>query len=249
MFGFGRGKGYEPRDYRAVPEFSAYPEFSGVRVPRSEWKARVEHLNATKSQPYHWHRRYCKIQNQKSTPYCWMYGTVACMLNRYAMQGVGYVDLSPFAIAYRGKNGAMRGGYGVEACRYIQEWGVPTKEYFPEHKKDMSLWNSPEVKNSASKHKLVEFQELGRNDFEGVVSALIGPDPCPVTLALSWWGHLVAGLGVAFRGDEVGLIFANSWGDRYKEGGLDGGYGILWGHKAVPFEAVAVRHVRAREEV
>ncbi len=239
-------RGYIERDYVAVPEFSAFNEFSGDRLPRSQWKERVEHLDAIKGQPYHWHKKYCKIKNQRSTNYCWCYGTVAALETSLATSGIGGIELNAHATAYRGKRGVNRGGYGVEACRYIQDFGVPEESVLSEFTKTRN-W-SEDVQKNAALHGLADFRELGRSDFEGVVSALIGPDPSPVTLAFSWWRHLVCGLGVAINGSDVGLIIANSHGTRYKAGGLSGGYGIIWGSRAVPFESVVVQFPRARWE-
>ena len=242
-----QGRGYVERDYKSVPEFSAFEEFGGNRLPRNEWKERIDYLNEQQAQPYHWHKRYVKIRSQSRYPYCWMWGTCCALETAFAMQGVGSPHLNAHAAAYRGKRGAMRGGFGVEACRYIQSFGVPQESVLKGYVKQRS-W-SKEVQENADKHKLVDFQELGKNDFDGVVSALIGENPQPVTLALSWWRHLVAGIGVAHKGRDFGIIIANSHGTRYSAGGLKGGYGILWGKKAVPFESVAVRHAKARSEV
>jgi len=243
------GKGYILRDYKSVPEFSAYPEYSGRRHDRSQWKQLIDMHNANQSMPVHWHKKYCKIKSQKRTNYCWMFGTVACVENRLAHQGISGVDLCAFATAYRGKQGRNRGGYGVEACRYIDQFGIPDCKVYPNFSKDMSLWKRPEVIASSSANKIVSFNELGRNDFEGAVSALIDDvDPRPVTLALSWWRHLVCGLGVAYNGRDYGIIIANSHGTQYSAGGEKNGYGILWGRKAVPFESVAVGTVLARKE-
>ena len=92
-------------------------------------------------------------------------------------------------------------------------------------------------------------EEAPRNSFSTVVSALLCPvDPCPATLAFSWWRHLVAGLRVVYRGSgrsvEFGLEFVNSWGTKWG----DGGYGTVWNQKAVPFESVIVRAVKAVKE-
>lgn len=247
MLSLFKGRGYIPRDYKSVPEFSAYPELGVTRLPRSQWKERVEYLNEIQGMPYHWHKQYAKIRSQSRYSYCWMYGTVCAVETSYAMQGVGSPHLNAHAAAYRGKRGANRGGFGVEACRYIQASGIPQESVLAGYVKQRS-W-SPEVQANADLHKLVDFHEIGSNDFEGCVSALIGENPQPITLALRWWRHLVCGLGVAIKGNDVGLIIANSHGTRYSAGGKSGGYGILWGRKAVSFESVAVRHVKARSEV
>tara|TARA_R100000406_G_scaffold32567_1_gene21313 strand:+ start:3166 stop:3903 length:738 start_codon:yes stop_codon:yes gene_type:complete len=241
------GKGYIERSYTDVPEFSAYPEFSGARVPRSQWRERIKYLNHLKIQPYHWHKHEQPVMNQKAWPYCWAYGTVGAVKTAYTIQGVGHVDLNAFALAYKIKGGRRQGGFAVEACKGVEKFGIPTHKYLPEFTKTNN-W-SDKVKREASRHKLVEFEELGRRDFDGVVSALIGERPSPVTLAFSWWKHLVLGLGVTMnRSGNVGLIIANSWGTGWSGGGLKGGYGIIWGDKAVPFESVAIRAVKSREE-
>lgn len=243
----GDGKGYELRDYESHKEFSFYREFSGDRVPMYEWKDRIDYMNQMQSQPVHWHKRYCSIMSQKSTNYCWCYSVVAGLKNAYARQGVGDVDLNAYATAYRGKNGANRGGFIGEACKYIQEHGVPEQSVLAEFKKTRR-WTDEQQQN-ADKHKMAEFEELGRNDIEGVVSALIGKQPCAVAIALSWWRHAVLAVGcVLDRSRQLGLIIANSWSTRYAAGGESGGYGIIWGKRAVPYEAVAIRHVTARNE-
>ena len=240
-------KGYIERSYTDVPEFSAYPEFSGSRVPRSQWRDRIAYLNDLQIQPYHWHKHEQDIMNQKSWPYCWAYGTVGAIKTAYSIQGAGHIDLNAFALAYKIKNGARRGGFAVEACKGVQRFGLPTHKQIAEFTQT-SHWDE-KTEFAASKHKLVEFEELGRRDFDGVVSALIGERPSPLTLAFSWWKHLVLGLGVVMdKSGSVGLIIANSWGSRWSGGGMKGGYGIIWGEKAVPYESVAVRAVKAREE-
>ena len=124
---------------------------------------------------------------------------------------------------------------------------MPEKSALGEFKKTRR-WTAEQQKN-ADKHKMAEFEELGKNDIEGVVSALIGKQPCAVAIALSWWRHAVLAVGcVLDRSRQLGLIIANSWSTRYAAGGESGGYGIIWGKRAVPYEAVAIRHVTARKE-
>jgi len=145
------------------------------------------------------------------------------------------------ATAYLGKRGRMKGGFGVEACGYIQEYGIVEEEYLPEFTKTFR-W-SDDAKENARKHKLVDFEELPKNSMESVVDAILC-ERCPVTVAFSWWRHLVCCVGVVVKGDDFGLICVNSWGSNWG----DNGYTTLWGKKAVPYESVAVRQVRSREE-
>lgn len=241
----GRGRGYILRDYQSVPEFSAYPEFSGDRLPRSQWKERIDYLNSIGSQPIHFHKRFCKIKNQRSSSLCWCYGVVSAVENAYAIAGVGSIDLNAYAVGYRGNGTDRRGGYGVQSCELIQRFGIPETSEIKEFTKTRE-W-SKQVQENADKHKLVSFREIGSNDLDSVVSALL-VSQCAVSVAFDWWRHLCVALGVAYRGGEWGLIVANSWGTNWSLGGESGGYGIIWGKKAIPFEAVAVKYVKARDE-
>jgi len=246
----GRFKGYEARDYEAYPSFSGYPEWSSGYLSRSEWKDRIDYLNSIKGQPIHWHKKRCKIKNQKSTNYCWAFGTVSAVETAYAMSGIAGLELNAHAVAYRGKRGRNRGGFGLECCKLIQEAGIPETKDLPEFTRALS-WSS-ELQKEASKHRLHEFEELPREDsFEAVVSALIGNKPSPTTVAFSWWRHLVVALGVAVtKKNQFGLIVANSWGTNWSLGGETGGYGIIWDKegKADPFEAIAIKGVKAVRE-
>lgn len=246
----GRHRGYIERDWSEYPEFCSYPEFSAGYIPRSEWVDRIEHLNQIKAQPVHWHKAKCQIKQQARTNYCWAYGTVSGIETAYAMSGVSDIELNAHAVAYRGKRGANKGGFGLEACHYIQDAGIPETKVLAEFTRQ-TKW-SDEVATNAQQHKLYEFEELPRDDaFEAVVSALIGKSPCCATVAFSWWRHLCLAVGVAVRKrSQFGLIVANSWGKNWSAGGEVGGYGIIWDEKgkADPFEAIAIRGVKARKE-
>lgn len=246
----GRFRGYEKRDYKAFPSFCEYPEWSSGYLPRSEWKERIDYLNSIKSQPVHWHKKRCKIKNQLASNYCWAFGTVSAVETAYAMSGIEGLELNAHAVAYRGKKGRNRGGFGLECCKLIQEAGIPETRHLPEFTKALT-WNS-EIKKEAAKHRLYEFEELPReNSFEAVVSALIGKKPSPTTVAFSWWRHLVVALGViATKRNHYGLIIANSWGTNWSLGGETSGYGIIWDrqNRADPFEAIAIKSVKAIKE-
>lgn len=244
--------GYEPRDYEQFPEGFAYSMYSGEIYPRSDWKELIELQKSNETRPLDVHK-YNKVPvlNQGRYGYCWMYGCVNAVLNRYAAQGIDPVpDLNAHATAAMRKRYQNRGGFGVEAAEAIQKYGIPEYSVWPEFSNNRSLENDPDVRASCDKHKLVTFEELPREDiFDIVVSSIISPtDPSPCTLAYSHWRHLVCGLEVRYRGSgrsvEWGLGFVNSWGSKWG----DGGFGVLWGSKAVPFESVSVRSVKAVKE-
>ena len=235
------GKGYVLRDYKEHKEFGRYQPFES-EIPKSEWKDRIDFLNATKSQPIHFHKRYCKVKNQRSTSLCWAYGTVSAVENAYARAGISGVELNAHALGYRIKGTDRRGGFALECCQGIEDYGIPEISVLPEFTK-LRRWNST-VQESADKHKIVEFREIGKNNFEGCVSAII-KEQCAVTLAFDYWRHLVLGVGctVNSKGD-IGIIIANSWGTSYG----DKGYSVVYGRKAVAYEAIAVKYIKSRKE-
>lgn len=239
-----QAKGYEERDYAESPEFGELAEYSGRKWARDEWKDRIDEQNEERISAYHWHKAYVPIKSQGSWGYCWAYGTVCAVETAYAMQGVDTGSLNAHALAYRGKSGRNRGGYGLEACRYITEFGIPSERVLA-GKVRTTRW-SDDVQRNADQHKLVNFEEVGKDNFDGVINSLLNGHP--TTLALRWWRHLVCGVGVAYKGNDFGIIIANSHGTRYSAGGMKDGYGVLWGRKAVPFEAVSVRSVKVRSE-
>jgi C1A family cysteine protease len=236
-----RGKGLALRDYSEHPEFSGYSQFTD-RIPRNEWVSRVEYLNETNSQPYHWHKAYCPIKNQGSTSLCWMFGLVSGVENRLAAAGTP-VELNPYATAYKARGTDRKGGFGLEAAKIVNEIGCPSTKTSPGFKKTQR-WDKETTKD-ANRHKIAEFHELGKDDLDGAISALLSGYPC--TLAISSWRHLVLGVGVV-RGRDWGVIFANSWGKRFAKGGMRDGYGVLWGKNAVPYESIVIKHAKARSE-
>lgn len=236
------GKGLVLRDYKDHPEFSGYAQYES-RYPRSEWASRVEHLNEHQSQPVHWHKKFCKIPNQRSTSLCWMYNLVQGLENRLAASGTP-VELNPYATAYKYRGTDRRGGFGLEAAKVVNDIGCPEKRLIHEFKKTRR-WTH-DIAANAKRHSIAEFYEVGKNDFDGAVSAMLDGHPC--TFALDWWRHLVLGVAVVRGRRDWGILFANSWGTRYSRGGAGEGYGILWGKEAVPYEAIVVKHATARSE-
>tara|TARA_Y100000361_G_scaffold36089_1_gene30569 strand:- start:26990 stop:27742 length:753 start_codon:yes stop_codon:yes gene_type:complete len=243
-------KGYVPRDWQSYPEFCSHSQYSGKIYPRKDWVELIELQRKNLTAPVHVHQ-YNKVPvlNQGRYGYCWMYGTVACILNRYAAQGIDPVpNLNAHATAAMGKRYRNQGGFGIEATKYIQKYGIPEFDVWPQFSNDRSLEKDPKVIESCKQHKLVDFEEMPRNSFDSVMSCLICPvDPSPCTLAFDWWRHLVAGMYATYRGSgnniEWGIGFVNSW----KNWG-DNGFGVVWNKKAVAFESVAVRSVKAVRE-
>lgn len=216
----------------------------GPRYDRKDWPELMALQEKERTSPLHIHQDYkVPVLSQKSTNYCWMFGTVAGVMNRYAMMDGVAPLLSPAGPACQGKNYRNEGGWGEEAIGYINQFGIPTQDVWPNCSFNEDLHTRPSVRNSANKHGVVQFEMLGRYDFDGTMSALLCPyNSSPVTLGLSWWGHLVLGLQAIRYAGEWGIAFVNSWDYDWGEGG----YGVLLGEKADPTEAVVIKSIKPR---
>lgn len=241
----GFSTGYEDRPYDTQPEGFFAPVFNSPIIPRSQWDDHIKRQEAEQSSPDHWRLKGgVPILDQNGFGYCWMYGIVGAIMVGYAQTGGFVPHLSAMGPAAQGKNWRNQGGYGGEAIRYIERFGIPELSVWPEHKNDRSLPNKPEVKASAERHKVVEFLELPRNNFDALASVLLDPiNPRPVSLALNWWGHLIyATKLVKIAAGRYGVLGINSW----KESWGNRGTTILAENKATAFEQIAIKRVKVR---
>jgi hypothetical protein len=217
--------------------------FSYPDVPRSQWADRIKQADENKTTPDDWRvAGGVPILDQNGFGLCWCYGTVGAMMTCYAMTGQPAPHLSAAGPAFQGKQWRDQGGWGEEALRYIEQFGVPELSVWPEHSRDRSLPQRPEVQASAAKHKVTQSLELPRNSFAALISVLTDPKHArPVTLGLDWWGHLVYAVrAVALPGGGFGAKIANSW----KVSWGNQGCSVLVESKAKAQEQIAVQRCR-----
>lgn len=240
----GRAFGMVDRDYSRVPFGSASrPMFSYPEVPRSQWADRIKQADENKTAPDDWRiAGGVPILDQNGYGLCWCYGAVGAMMTCYAMTGQPAPHLSAAGPAFQGKNWRDQGGWGEEALRYIEQFGVPELSVWPEHSRDRSLPQRPEVQASAAKHKVTQSLELPRNSFAALISVLTDPKHArPVTLGLNWWGHLVYAVrAVALPGGGFGVKIVNSW----KVSWGNKGTGVLVESKATAQEQIAIQRCK-----
>lgn len=241
--------GYVARDYRAHPFGSVADAFRGEIIPRSKWDDLIKRQEDDQTSPWHtFQGNGAPILDQNGFGYCWMYGTVACLMNRYQAQGIELEGggLSAVYPASLGKNFANQGGWAGEALGYLRRFGVPTLDVHPEHSQDRRYFNDPKVKASAARHGYADYLELPSNNFDAMVSVLLDPkNPAPVTMGLPWWGHLVAGFRVVkVDARTYGVQGPNSW---TKEWG-DKGTFVLAESRATAYESIAIKRVIPRSQ-
>lgn len=248
-----RQKGYVPRDYSQIPygAYGATPFGDNELVPRDEWYERCQELERTKTRLSDWAKRAgFKIKNQNGIPYCWIFGVVAgCEIKRLAQGASEHIKLSPASTGCRITGYRSRGGWGDEACKGIEKWGLVPESMWPQAAINRR-YSTDEAWEEADRYLLTDWSELPPRNLDSQVSCLLKSNaPCPS--GYNHWSHLICNLDlVAFDKPNntsdremlrcFGIRHANSWSTNYG----DGGYGILRGSKMVADGHVAIRSMR-----
>lgn len=237
--------GYASRNYGVFNYGFSAPKYTGKVIPRSEWDSHIKRQEEEKSSPDHWHiAGNVPILDQNGLGYCWIYGTVGAIMTAYAQTGMDAPHLSATGPGAQGKNWRNQGGWAGEAIGYIHKYGIPTLDVWPEHSMDRSLPGRHEVQLSAKMHNVVDFEELPRNSFDHLASALLDPqNPRPVTLGLNWWGHLIFATKLVKIGPgRYGVLIVNSWKESWERNGK----AVLTESKATAHEQIVVKRVQLR---
>lgn len=223
------GTGFIDRDFEEEPFGSVVPEYSGETYPRDIWRDLISEQDKRNCSPFHAFRSAsCPIFSQAKTKYCWCFGLVQGVA--VALAQSGYDESPPLHLsasypAQLYKNYRNVGGWAMQAVKAVQQHGIPTVQAFPEALISRSQSQRQSVKKSAQKYGIAQYEEIPSRDFSAAFSSLIAPDCSPVTLGLSWWGHLVLGIkGVYEKGKGYGILIVNSWGKSWSGDGMQ----VLW---------------------
>jgi hypothetical protein len=240
----GYSFGMTPRDYAAAPFGSASRPLYQYQYEsdRNKLRDRIKRADENKATPDDWRiAGEVPILNQGQWGYCWMFGVVGAMMTAYAMTGVKSPHLNAFPTAYRGKQGRNQGGWGEEALRYINQFGVVENSLWPGNEAKMSNWDRQEVKENAKLHMVTQSLELPQKDLYAILSVLTDPVwPRPVSVGFDWWGHLVyATRAMALDGGKFGLMIPNSWGGDWGNQGC----AIIDEPKSRASEQIAIQRV------
>ncbi|HEX5446793.1 MAG TPA: C1 family peptidase [Pirellulales bacterium] len=228
------GRGYIARDRKRIPQasmpFSA--KFNLPLIPRSEWDARIEEMEKTKTRLSDISdAQGIKSLNQQQTNYCWCNAVVGCVQLIRAKAGEPYVLLSAASVAAPVKGFSNVGGWGGEALSYIVKHGIASTEFWPANAISQQ-YQTPEEEANRKLHKVTEWLDLDEGNFDQVMTCLF--NRMPVAAGLNWWGHEVMFCDpVKFGANDYGVRFRNSWDDSWGDHGFD----TLHESKARPADA------------
>lgn len=242
--GSDAGFGCEKRDWQENPYGSSRPRFmedGGFSlIPRNEWVDRLEAMETEKATLTDLHKYYkIPIKSQASTPHCWSFGTASSFELARARAGLPYIEFSPDSVAGPINNYRQKGGWGDSAVDYITKHGILPVSQWPYQ---WTRSDKYEDKALRAEHKCFESYDLIDNRMNReerwsvyVTALLLGFAGNP---AFNHWGHLVCGTQPLAKNGRItdGLIL-NSWGENYGSGG----FGIMYGAKAVPDDVQVIR--------
>jgi hypothetical protein len=233
------------RDYSSAPFGSASRPSKQFQYTfesdRNKLRDRIQKADENKTTPDDWRiSSDVPILNQGQWGYCWFFGPTGAMMTCYAMTGGVVPHLNAFPTAYRIKNGRNEGGWGEEALRGIEQYGVVEESLWPGLEAKMSNWDRQEVKANAALHKVTESLELPRRDILALVSVLTDPkNPRPVTVGYDWWGHLIYAVRAGWKDGRFVIKIVNSWDETWGEKGC----AWLTESKAIASEQIAIQRV------
>lgn len=234
----GFSTGFQARDYELFPEGTFGQAFDLPLIPESEYQARIEEMEKSKSRISDL-VRYLKIpsRNQNGTNYCWFHGPVTALICVRARMGLPYVDLSPASGAAVIKRGANVGGWGSAALKHLIEFGVADSAHWPHNQLRgwQQLTTDPKLIENKARYRVTEWYELRPRNMQQLMTCLL--NNIPVAVGYNWWGHEVCAVDPVWLDGTYAIRIWNSWGD----GWSDKGMGILQGRKMAADDAVAPR--------
>lgn len=238
-------RGTEPRDYAANPYcFSAATVPLTDLIPESEWRERIIDMEKSKTDLETLIKQGgYKIKSQKSTNFCWAYGTVSTVEATRAVNGLPYVSLSPAHIACKIKGFRNVGGWSGEALDYLVDYGCCEERLWP-NATISRRYDTREVAENALNYRVVEWNDLKGRNFKETMTCLLNRRP--VSAGFMFWRHLVMLVRPVILNDStghwsewLGIKLANSWDTSWG----DEGYGILKGNRMVPDDQISPRAI------
>ena len=233
-------------DLSERPEGFAYagtaePFPQELLIPRSEWQARIQEREETKTRLSDLCDRHgVKVKDQQQTNYCWVNAPTHCVEIVRAIQNQRHVELSAASVGAQLTDYRNIGGWGKQALEFIASNGVVPVSLWPVNAISRQ-YATDAAKAEAKRFAVDEWWELEPRNLDQVVSCLLQPVPIPIAVGYNWWGHEVTLVDAAWVDGTIALRFDNSWGESYGTKGR----GILQGNRMLPDDAVAPRTTKA----
>ncbi|NBW16500.1 MAG: hypothetical protein EBR82_51815 [Caulobacteraceae bacterium] len=227
-----RGSG----DYEYGDVADPFP--ASLLIPQSEWQARIQEMEASKSRLSDMIRlANLPPKDQASTNYCWINApTHACEIVRL-QQGQPMVILSPASAGAQITNYRNVGGWGKDGLQFIVDHGLVPVDKWPANAINPK-YATPENLQLAKQYRVVEWTELKPRNLQQLMSMLLRR--IPVAVGYNFWSHEVVAVDPVWIDGGPAIRIRNSW-----KGWGDYGFGILQGSKALPDDAVAPRTANA----
>lgn len=239
---FGRGLDLGlrgPGDYEYGTAADPFPQ--ELLIPRTEWQARIQEMEETKTRISDLIRkRNSPCKNQQATNYCWMNSPTRCAEIVYLQQSGKVLNLSPASGAARYTNFRNVGGWGRDALLWITEHGLNESTDWPANAIDRK-YDTPENRKKAMSHRIIEWTELKPRNVDQLISMLLRR--IPVACGYQWWGHETTAIDPVWIDGAVATRNENSWGPTYGANGMF----ILQGSRMLPDDAVAPRTASVTE--
>ena len=229
-----KGTGWIERDLSDDPYCSFAAPFNIPLIPRSEWAARIEEMEATNTRPSDLMKAaLVPCKDQKQTSYCWIFAATSCVEQVLSIQGQPFVSLSPASAGAPIKNYRNEGGWSTQGIRWIAEHGLVPSAAWPDTAID-KRWNTAETKQMRERYKVVDWIEATPRGEEQLMTLLLSRIPC--ACGYNREGHATICLDpLYFGGDEFGSRSRNSWGANFG----DNGFFVRRGSRHIPDDIVA----------
>lgn len=225
-----KGHGLVPRDLSIYPPGMFAPPSEMPLIPRSEWDARIDEQERTKSSLEHVRMTGNNGQmipslDQNGQGYCWAYSTTMAVMLLRAVMNQPYVRFSAHAIGCKVKNFQNQGGWCGQSAKFHKDYGCPTVAYWAE--KSMSRSNdNPQTWANAAKHKVTEdWVDVTTSLYDQnlttdqLASCLLSNTPAAVDY--NEWSHSICAIRwVRIEAGSYGPKILNSWTDGWGDRGM-----------------------------
>jgi hypothetical protein len=218
-----------PGPYEYGPYASPFP--NDLLIPRSEWQARIQEMEETKSRISDLIRhKNLPHKDQGRTNYCWINAPVHCVEIVRLQQNQPMVSLSPASAGGPIKNFRNVGGWGLEGLKWLIEHGCVPSSLWPDNAIDRRYYTESN-RQVALKYRVDEWVECRPRTIDQMISMLLRR--IPGAGGYNWWRHEVTNVDPVWIDGDAAVRIRNSW-----RGWGDNGFGILQGSKMLADDLV-----------